>query len=87
MQNYFERARALFLDAVKLRSCWFGEGHPAVADVLNDLADLLSNSRNKHGLDLQEAEKLYRTALEIRERCYGPGHILVANTLFNLSTS
>jgi tetratricopeptide (TPR) repeat protein len=57
-----------------------GQGHPAVAIALNNLADL-------HGAqgEYAEAELLYRRSLAILESALGPEHPDVARSLETLS--
>ena len=72
-------AEALLREAWKLREAALGRDDPAVADVLNNLAQLLLVTNR-----LVEAEPLMRRALAIHERSYGSEHSDVAIGLNNL---
>ncbi|XP_077983665.1 uncharacterized protein LOC144438489 isoform X2 [Glandiceps talaboti] len=82
-RNY-EKAEKYYRQALTLRESWYGASHPLVAEVLDDLACLLSNHRNEKGLNRAEAEPMFRRALQIRETTLGKNHLLVATTLFHL---
>ncbi|XP_065179425.1 tetratricopeptide repeat protein 41-like [Sycon ciliatum] len=68
--------------ALRARKAWYGGEHPAIAEILNDLAGLLLNGKSESRL--REAEQLYRQALDIRRKTVGPEHILTATTLYHL---
>ncbi|XP_070559768.1 tetratricopeptide repeat protein 41-like [Ptychodera flava] len=80
----FRRTEKYLRESLTLRESWYGASHPLVAEVLDDLACLLSNEKNKEGLNPIAAEPMFRRALQIREKSLGQKHLLVATTLFHL---
>ncbi len=62
-QNKYKEAANLLNEALQIREKTLGEGHPAVAATLNNLA-VLYGKRGKY----KEAEPLCKRALEIREK-------------------
>jgi tetratricopeptide (TPR) repeat protein len=81
-QGNYERAEALFLQALKLRQRLLGDNHPDVASSLNNLAKLYY-SQGKY----DQAEPLYLQALNILEQSLGGNHpntVRVRENLANL---
>nr|XP_006820707.1 PREDICTED: uncharacterized protein LOC100366770 [Saccoglossus kowalevskii] len=79
-----EKAEPNLRQALSLRERWYGTSHPLVAEVLDNLATLLSDRWNHIHFDRAEAEPMFRRALQIRETSLGPNHLLFATTLFHL---
>jgi tetratricopeptide (TPR) repeat protein len=75
-----DRAEPLFRRALKIDKKSLGPDHPDVARVLNNLAELLRDTKR-----LAEAEPLFRRALKIEKRSLGPDHPDVARVLNNLA--
>src|SRR5262249_42851039 len=75
----YSAARPLFERALAIREKALGPEHPATAESLANLADLL---RDQEG-DLAAARPLYERALAIHEKALGPEHPLTAKTLNN----
>ena len=84
-QGHRRNAEEGLRKALDARRGWYGVDHPLVAEVMNELAGLLSKpqARPPPGA-YAEAEKLYRRALVVRQRCLGDAHLLVATTMFHL---
>ena len=76
----YAAAEPLFRQELEIRSRNLPEDHPDLADIHNNLAELL----HKKG-DYAAAEPLYRQALEIRRRVFGEDHFDVARTLNDLA--
>lgn len=76
----YAQARPLFERALAIREKMLGPKHPDVANILNNLALLLSN----HG-DFAVARPLHERALAIHEKALGPEHPNVATSLNNLA--
>jgi len=67
-------------EALAIRERVLDANHPAVAESLNNLAELLRRSGDYRG-----AQPLYERALKIREEKLGPNHSAVAITLNGLA--
>jgi serine/threonine-protein kinase len=76
----YDNAAALLEAALKLRRQTFGAEHPAVAQSLNNLAEVV----RKQGAHTA-AESLYREALQMQLKLLGPEHPDVAESLDNLA--
>jgi hypothetical protein len=73
-------AEPLLRRALQVRESWSGPSSPAVAEVLNNLAELFRATNR-----MLEAEPLYRRAIAIDERSLGPSDGKVAANLNNLA--
>jgi tetratricopeptide (TPR) repeat protein/transcriptional regulator with XRE-family HTH domain len=76
----FGLARPLLERALAVRERVLGDGHPDVAESLNNLAGLSS-----HTGDLAGALRLYERALAMRERAMGPDHPATATSLNDMA--
>lgn len=76
----FEKAEAVFLQALKIRERIHGIEHSDVAQSLNDLGVLYENKG-----EYEKAESLHKRAEEIYEKAYGPNHPHIATPLNNLA--
>ena len=74
-----EEGLQLKQQALKGLTASYGQEHPFVASVRNDIAYSLHRAGNT-----EAAEPLYRQAIAINERILGPDHIEVAESLTNL---
>ena len=66
---------------IEERKARFGHSHPAVAELMNNLAALLQKQGN-----MEDAKVLYRGTLEVVERAHGESHPHTALTLNNLAS-
>ena len=80
-QNRVDDAESLLRRALAIREKKFGPGHGSVADVLNNLATLYTNTNQSR---LAEAETLYQRVLAIKEKTLGPDHPALSLVLGNL---
>ena len=80
VQGRYEQAKHYTVQALEIRQHQLGDGHPQVAEILNNLGVL--SYEQGHYL---ESEAFFLQALEIRERCLGSDHPDVAMTLIGLS--
>ena len=48
-QGDYERAEVLFTEALASFERWFGKNYPRIAEIINDLANLLCHPHNKTG--------------------------------------
>jgi tetratricopeptide (TPR) repeat protein len=78
-QDETTEARALFERALAIRRAVFGARDPAIAESLNNLAEL--ERRTGH---LQRARTLHEAALGVRREVLDEGHPDVAESLNNL---
>lgn len=78
----YEEARALHARDLAIRERSLGPDHPAVANVLANLAQ----ARDDVGAH-DEARSLYERSLAIRERTLGPEHPAVAESLDGLASA
>jgi tetratricopeptide (TPR) repeat protein len=78
-QGRLEESLEIKQDALVALVDYYGEEHPVVATVRNNIA----YSLHRDG-DYETAEKLYRQALEVNERLLGPDHVGTADFLTNL---
>jgi nephrocystin-3 len=76
----YEYAEPLIRQTLKNDELSYGENHPAVANGLSNLAQVLQATNR-----LEEAESLMRRALKIGEQSYGENHPGVALHLNNLA--
>ncbi len=76
----FERAEPLLRRAVIISETSYGSDHPAMAIHLNNLAELLKNTKR-----FEEAEILCRNAISINEQNFGPDHPEITTDLSNLT--
>ena len=70
----------LYQRALAIKAKAYGEHHPGLARLLNNLADLYKD-QNKH----TDAEEAYRRALAIVEKSLGANHPRASHTLDNLA--
>jgi len=80
-ENRYEEAAGVLERALAIRRRVYGEVHPRVANVLNDLG-LLALKRG----NLDEADARLRRVFEIYTSVYGEHHYLVALALSNLAS-
>jgi tetratricopeptide (TPR) repeat protein/CHAT domain-containing protein len=78
-QGQYREAIPTAREALALREQALGPDHPAVAESLQSLADLLRETA-----EYAEARPLYERALAVREKALGPSHPAVATTLNGL---
>jgi tetratricopeptide (TPR) repeat protein len=64
--NQLREAEVLYRRAADIDAKSYGSEHPEVANIFNNLAQLMQETNQ-----LQEAEKLYRRALEIDRKSMG----------------
>ncbi|UCE58733.1 MAG: serine/threonine protein kinase [Phycisphaerales bacterium] len=74
--DLFDQALPHLRSALQTNRRLFGEQHPSVAEVMNDIGTLLRGTG-----DFEEAEKLIVGALEMRRRLFGEQHEDVAESL------
>ncbi len=72
----YEKAEPLYRQALQIRENTLGANHPAVADTLNDLAELYRILRRN-----EQVEPLLKRALQISEQALGPDHYELINKL------
>ncbi len=77
--NNIRNAEILLKEAFVIRESIYGDNHPAVAQIINNLAE---NYRRQKNYD--KAEKSYKRALSIYQSNCGENHILFIKTLNNL---
>lgn len=82
-EKRLDDAELLLNRAVDEMEKWYGPSHPAVANILQDLARYRSYS-DYGERDFTKIEKLYRRVLSIREKKLGKSHLDVAETLVEL---
>jgi tetratricopeptide (TPR) repeat protein len=79
-QQRYAEAERLYRRALAIEERTFGENHPDVATLTNNLGNLyLYQKKYAH------AEPLLLRAFSIREKLLGPDHPAVANVLHNLA--
>src|SRR5262245_23572639 len=78
-QGRYDRAEAIFKQALALSEQAFGSRSAEAAESLNQLGMLY-----KYAGRFTEAGKLYQRALAIMEKAYGPNHMAVANIYHHL---
>ena len=74
-----KKAEIAFTEALRIRKLIHGDGHVAVASVLQELGDLFDDLG-----DYNEASKYYREALKIRHNRLGPEDLAVAETFYSM---
>jgi len=74
-----KKAENAFIEALRIRKLIHGEGHVAVATVMQELGDLFDDLG-----DYNEASKYYREALKIRHNRLGPEDLAVAETFYSM---
>jgi len=80
LQGNREEARAMYNAALDICTRLFGEEHPKIADIINDLGLLLSEEGK-----LQEAMACYRKAFEIRQRYFEENSFEISESLNNIA--
>jgi tetratricopeptide (TPR) repeat protein len=78
-QAKYAKAEPLYRRSLAIREKALGSEHPAVAQSLNNLAELYSWAQARYA----EAEPLYKRSLAIYEKALGSEHLGVANGLEN----
>ena len=81
----YEKAERYFTNALEATAVVFGSCHPAVADVINELAFSKYMRHRGSNEKMDEIIALYEQALAIRIASYGDMHIDVANTLNHMA--
>ncbi len=74
-------AELLFDDVLKFKLNHYGNFHPEIAEIYNNIAEL---QRKRGGYNFEEVESLYLKSIKIVENFFGEDHDLLANKFNNI---
>jgi len=74
-------AESLFDNVLKFKLKHYGNFHPEIAEIYNNIAEL---HRKRGGYDFKEVESLYLESIKIVENFFGENHDLLANKFNNI---
>ena len=77
----YNDAELLFYDVLKFKLKHYGNFHPEIAEIYNNIAEL---HKKRGGYDFKEVESLYLESIKIVENFFGENHDLLANKLNNI---
>ncbi|XP_066561328.1 tetratricopeptide repeat protein 41 isoform X2 [Amia ocellicauda] len=62
------KAETCYQEALTIRRCWYGTEHTLVAEIEENLADLLCQTKSEKGSDRRQALELYQHVVRVKER-------------------